>query len=75
MQCSECPRQFDPNSTAKKHAGGLVDQCPACATEHTQKYKGRTYGEGKMVAMDVVRADGTLVTRFSGNPNHKGREV
>ena len=57
-QCVHCEYEFDTRSTAKKNAGGKINECPDCVeelgTETAVKYLGLTSGEGKMATLSIV---------------------
>jgi hypothetical protein len=54
-ECSVCGSSFDPNSHAKRLAGGKVNECPECATEPAVKYLGLTAGDGKQASITVLK--------------------
>ena len=57
-ECIHCHVQFDPHSTAKRQAGGRVNECADCVeelgTETAVKYLGLQAGDGKASAMSIV---------------------
>ena len=56
--CIHCEIEFDLNSTAKKYAGGKINECPDCVeelgTETAVKYLGLQAGDGKANALSIV---------------------
>ena len=56
--CKHCDLPFDLNSTAKKMAGGKINESPDCVeelgTETAVKYLGLTSGDGKMASLSIV---------------------
>jgi NAD-dependent SIR2 family protein deacetylase len=56
--CVHCEYEFDTRSTAKKNAGGKINECPDCVeelgTEIAVKYLGLTSGDGKMASLSIV---------------------
>jgi len=57
-ECVHCHYDFDLRSTAKRNAGGKINECPDCVeelgTETAVKYLGLTSGEGKMATLSIV---------------------
>ena len=57
-ECIHCHVQFDPHSTAKRQAGGKINECPDCVeelgTETAVKYLGLQAGDGKTNALSIV---------------------
>lgn len=57
-ECVHCEMLFDVNSSAKKNAGGKINECPDCVeelgTETAVKYLGLQSGDGKTTALSVV---------------------
>lgn len=57
-ECVHCEIFFDINSSAKKTAGGKINECPDCVdelgTETAVKYLGLQAGDGKTNALSVV---------------------
>lgn len=57
-ECVHCEINFDPDSTAKKQAGGKINECPNCVeelqTETAVKYLGLSAGDGKSTALSIV---------------------
>ena len=57
-ECKHCGITFDLNSTAKKQAGGRINECPDCVeelgTETAVKYLGLQAGDGKAAAISIV---------------------
>ena len=60
-QCVHCDYDFDLYSTAKRNAGGKINECPDCVeelgTETAVKYLGLTSGDGKMASLSIVAFD------------------
>ena len=54
-ECVVCGGPFDPNSHAKRLAGGKVGECPDCAAESTVKYLGLSAGDGKQAGITVLK--------------------
>ena len=56
--CIYCEIEFDLNSTAKKYAGGKINECSDCVeelgTETAVKYLGLQAGDGKANALSIV---------------------
>ena len=56
--CVHCDITFDLNSTAKKRAGGKINECADCVeelgTETAVKYLGLQAGDGKTNALSIV---------------------
>ncbi len=56
--CKHCNVDFDTNSSAKRAAGGRINECPSCVeelgTETTVKYLGLSSGDGKAAALSIV---------------------
>ena len=56
--CIHCDASFSLNSTAKKRAGGKINECPDCVeelgTEMAVKYLGLPSGDGKANALSIV---------------------
>lgn len=59
--CVHCEFEFDLDATAKKMAGGKINECADCVeelgTETTVKYLGLTAGDGKMANLSIVAFD------------------
>jgi|TARA_R110002110_G_scaffold376069_1_gene585864 NAD-dependent SIR2 family protein deacetylase len=57
-ECVHCNYDFELDSTAKRNAGGKINECPDCVeelgTETAVKYLGLTSGEGKMATLSIV---------------------
>ena len=57
-ECVHCEVMFDPNSSAKRQAGGKINECPDCVeelgTETAVKYLGLQAGDGKTNALSIV---------------------
>ena len=62
-QCKHCEWEFDLNSSAKRQAGGMINECPACVeelgTETAVKYLGLLAGEGKAAGISIVAFEST----------------
>ena len=62
-ECKHCNITFDLNSTAKKMAGGKINECPDCVeelgTETAVKYLGLSSGDGKAAAISIVAFEST----------------
>ena len=56
--CKHCNVEFDTHSTAKRQAGGKINECPSCGeelgTETAVKYLGLSAGDGKASALSIV---------------------
>ena len=59
-ECIHCEITFDPDSWAKKQAGGKINECPDCVeelgTETAVKYLGLSSGDGKAAALGALNA-------------------
>jgi|TARA_Y100001973_G_C5165518_1_gene315910 hypothetical protein len=57
-ECKHCGLEFNLNSTAKKQAGGKINECADCVhelkTETAVKYLGLQAGDGKSNALSIV---------------------
>ena len=57
-ECKHCNVMFDLNSTAKKQAGGKINECADCVeelgTETAVKYLGLSAGDGKAAGISIV---------------------
>ena len=57
--CKHCNVEFDTRSSAKRQAGGKINECPDCVEELGLEIKSRvrafTTGDGKMAAMQILR--------------------
>ncbi len=53
--CTSCDDEFDPNSRAKKIAGGLIQFCPECSEETTVKYAGVQAADGKQSQATILK--------------------
>ena len=57
-ECKHCGISFDLDSTAKKQAGGKINECPDCVeelgTETAVKYLGLSAGDGKAAGIPIV---------------------
>tara|TARA_R100000951_G_scaffold104612_1_gene97898 strand:+ start:2750 stop:3106 length:357 start_codon:yes stop_codon:yes gene_type:complete len=58
LECTHCEISFDSRSTAKRKAGGRINECPDCVeelgTETTVRYLGLQAGDGKAAAISIV---------------------
>lgn len=56
--CIHCEVDFDTRSSAKRRAGGKINECPCCVeelgTETAVKYLGLSSGDGKAAAISIV---------------------
>ena len=56
--CKHCDIDFDTRSSAKRTAGGRINECPDCVeelcTETAVKYLGLQAGDGKCTALSIV---------------------
>lgn len=61
--CVHCEISFDVHSTAKKQAGGKINECADCVdelgTETAVKYLGLQAGDGKANALSIVAFEST----------------
>lgn len=55
--CIECDSKFDPNSPAKRRAGGRVNTCPDCSEEPVVRYLGLQAGDGKQAGVTILSFD------------------
>ena len=57
-KCVHCDIDFNTNSTAKRNAGGKINECADCVeelgTETAVKYLGLQAGDGKSNALSIV---------------------
>ena len=57
-ECIHCEVDFNLSSSAKKRAGGKINECPDCVeelgTEMAVKYLGLQAGDGKTNALSIV---------------------
>jgi hypothetical protein len=53
--CAACEEEFDPNSSAKRKAGGLIIHCPECSSEPTIKYAGLQAADGKQNQATIIK--------------------
>jgi len=58
-ECVECESKFDPNSPAKRLAGGRINTCPECSEETAVKYLGLANGDGKQASVTVLAFSST----------------
>jgi hypothetical protein len=78
--CVECDDEFDPNSYAKRRAGGLANTCPECSEEHEPRALGFASGDGKMASISIVKcstqedADKLRAYWRLASGMHKGKE-
>jgi NAD-dependent SIR2 family protein deacetylase len=54
IECKECGDMFDPNSFAKKRAGGLAHHCPQCSSETEVKHLGLAASDGKFAQITIL---------------------
>ena len=56
--CIHCEVDFDARSTAKRRAGGKINECPGCVeelgTDTAVRYLGLSSGDGKTAAISIV---------------------
>lgn len=55
--CKSCEAEFDPNSPAKRAAGGLITHCPECSEETVVPYLGLQSGDGKASGVTILKFD------------------
>jgi hypothetical protein len=55
--CRICGDEFDPNSAAKRLAGGRINECHLCAQETTARVVGVASGDGKQASLSIVRPE------------------
>ena len=53
--CVHCQMEFDPNSPAKKLAGGLITDCPDCSDEPAVRYAGVQAADGKQAQATILK--------------------
>ena len=53
--CIHCEDDFDPNSIAKKRAGGKINECSDCSNETTVKYVGFQAADGKQAQAPILK--------------------
>ena len=60
-ECIHCQVDFDPRSSAKRQAGGRINECPDCVeelqTETAPVIRGFVSGSAKQAAISFVRFD------------------
>ena len=54
-ECVVCGGLYDPNSHAKRIAGGRINTCPDCSDEPAVKYLGLSAGDGKQGSLTVLK--------------------
>ena len=54
-ECVSCGIDFDPNSPAKRRAGGRINTCHNCSDEPAVKYLGLSAGDGKQAGVTVLK--------------------
>lgn len=54
-ECIHCNGEFDPNSAAKRQAGGKINECPDCSEESTIKYAGVQAADGKQAQATILK--------------------
>ena len=73
--------QFDPHSTAKRQAGGKINEGPDCVeelgTEIAVKYLGLQAGDGKAAALSIVAFESdedrsAYASAWKANTGHNG---
>ena len=61
--CRHCELEFDTQSSAKRAAGGKINECADCVeelgTETAVKYLGLQAGDGKANALSIVAFEST----------------
>ena len=55
MECIHCEAEFDPNSPAKRRAGGRINECPDCAQETSVRYLAGSSNGGKVAGIEVLK--------------------
>ena len=55
--CRECGVEYDPNSRAKREAGGLIIHCPDCSEETAVRYLGLQSADAKASGVTVLKFD------------------
>ena len=80
--CKHCNVEFDTNSTAKRQAGGKINECPSCVEElgtYSSAWKAVTgFNKGKSchlsgTSTNIGGRPMRHVTYVGGNGNHKGK--
>jgi len=77
--CVHCEEEFNLYSTAKKEAGGKINECPDCSQEDTTKYAGLMSADGKQAQATILKfsdeADKKAYLSFWQNNSglHKGK--
>ncbi len=80
-RCIHCEYPFDPDSFAKKQAGGKINECPDCVeelgTETAVKYLGLSSGDGKAAAISIVAFESNedrsaYASAWKDNTGHNG---
>ena len=56
-ECVNCGINFDPNSPAKRRAGGKINTCAECSDEPAVKYLGLSAGDGKQAGVTILKFD------------------
>ena len=60
-ECIHCQVDFDPRSSAKRQAGGRINECPDCVeelgTETAVRYRGVITGDGKQASVTLLKFD------------------
>jgi hypothetical protein len=79
--CKHCNVDFDTRSSAKRAAGGRINECPSCVeelgTETTVKYLGLSSGDGKAAALSIVAFESdedrsAYASAWKANTGHNG---
>lgn len=55
ITCIHCEDDFDPNSVAKRKAGGKINECPECSQENVVKYAGVQAADGKQSQATILK--------------------
>ena len=79
--CKHCNVDFDTRSSAKRAAGGRINECPSCVeelgTETMVKYLGLSSGDGKAAAISIVAFESdedrsAYASAWKANTGHNG---
>ena len=79
--CVHCEFEFDPDTRAKREAGGRINECPDCVeelgTETAVKYLGLSSGDGKAAAISIVAFESNedrsaYASAWKDNTGHNG---
>lgn len=77
--CIQCEEEFDPNSSAKRAAGGRINSCAECSVESVVKYVGLQSADGKQAQATILKfetvSDREKYIKFWQNNSglHKGK--